>query len=89
MKNNVDILKELKKKKKKQFVVGFSLESDDLRASTLKKMKEKGCDMMVGNYTDSIGSEDTAGVILSSSREEEFSCSKDELAWKIIKKIKS
>jgi phosphopantothenoylcysteine decarboxylase/phosphopantothenate--cysteine ligase len=89
LKNNIDILKELKKKKKKQFIVGFSLESDDLRASTLKKMKEKGCDMMVGNYPDSIGSENTSGVILSSSGEEKFNCSKDELAWKIIKKIKS
>ncbi|MBN1695157.1 bifunctional phosphopantothenoylcysteine decarboxylase/phosphopantothenate--cysteine ligase CoaBC [candidate division WOR-3 bacterium] len=89
LKRNVDILTELKKKKKKQFVVGFSLESENLKASTLKKMKEKGCDLMVGNFPDSIGSNNTSGIIISNSGEEEFSCSKDELAWKIIKKIKS
>lgn len=89
LKSNVDILSELKKKKKKQFVVGFSLESENLKASTLKKMKEKGCDLMVGNYTDSIGSENITGIIVSDSGEEEFDCSKDELAWKIINKIKS
>jgi phosphopantothenoylcysteine decarboxylase/phosphopantothenate--cysteine ligase len=89
LKRNIDILAELKKKKKKQFVIGFSLESENLKASTLKKMKEKGCDLMVGNRPDSIGSENTAGIIVSPSGEEDFSCSKDELAWKIIKKIKS
>jgi len=87
--NNIDILKELKKKKKNQFIVGFSLESEKLKTSTVKKMKEKGCDLMVGNYPDSIGSDKTAGIIVSTSSEEEFKCSKDELAWKIIKKIKS
>jgi phosphopantothenoylcysteine decarboxylase/phosphopantothenate--cysteine ligase len=89
LKNNIDILGELNKKKKNQFVVGFSLESDDLKVSTLKKMSEKGCDIMVGNYPDSIGSENTAGVIVSISGEDKFECSKDELAWKIIQKIKS
>lgn len=89
LKNNIDILAELKKKKKNQFIVGFSLESDDLKASTLKKMREKGCDMMVGNYPDSIGSENTAGIIVSTFGEDKFECSKDELAWKIIQKIKS
>ncbi len=86
---NIDILKELKKKKKNQFIVGFSLETDNLREATIKKMKEKGCDLMVGNYPDSIGSEDSSGVIISSSGEEEFNCSKDKLSWKIIRKIKS
>jgi len=86
---NIDILKELKKKKKNQFIVGFSLESEKLKTSTVKKMKEKGCDLMVGNYPDSIGSDKTAGIIVSISGEEEFKCSKDELAWKIIEKIKS
>ena len=88
LKNNIDILAELKKKKKKQFIVGFALESEDLEVSALKKMKEKRCDLMVGNYPDSIGSENTSGVIISSSGEEKFSCTKDELAWKIINKIK-
>lgn len=89
LKRNVDILKSLKKNKKNQFMVGFSLESKDLASLTLKKMKEKGCDLMVGNYPDSIGSDISSGVIVSDSNQEEFKCSKDELAWKIIKKIKS
>jgi phosphopantothenoylcysteine decarboxylase/phosphopantothenate--cysteine ligase len=70
LKGNIDILAEVKKKKKKQFVVGFSLESENLKTLTLKKMKEKGCDLMIGNYPDSIGSENTAGVIVSTSGEE-------------------
>jgi len=89
LKNNIDILTELKKKKKKQFIVGFSLESENLEASALKKMKEKGCDLMIGNGPDCIGSENTSGVIISASGKENFSCTKDELAWKLINKIKS
>jgi phosphopantothenoylcysteine decarboxylase / phosphopantothenate---cysteine ligase len=89
LKNNIDILAELRKKKKKQFIVGFALESENLEASASEKMKKKGCDLMVGNYPDSISSENTSGVIISASGEEEFSGTKDELAWKIINKIKS
>ncbi len=89
LKSNIDILKEIKKAKKKQFIVGFSLESENLKTLTLKKMKEKGCDLMIGNYPDSIGSENISGIILSPAGEEEFNCSKDELAWKIVNKIKS
>lgn len=89
LKNNIDILSELKKRKKKQFVVGFSLESENLKTSTKKKMKEKGCDLMIGNSPESIGSENISGVIISTSGEEDFNCSKDELAWKVINKIKS
>ncbi|MEO0292660.1 MAG: bifunctional phosphopantothenoylcysteine decarboxylase/phosphopantothenate--cysteine ligase CoaBC [candidate division WOR-3 bacterium] len=88
LKSNIDILKELKKRKKHQFIVGFSLEKENLRASTLEKMKEKGCDIMVGNFVSSIGSEESAGIIISKKGEEEFNCSKEELAWKIIQKIK-
>jgi phosphopantothenoylcysteine decarboxylase/phosphopantothenate--cysteine ligase len=89
LEENIDILKKLKKNKKKQFIVGFSLETDDLEVSTTKKMKDKGCDLMVGNYPDSIGSDNSSGVIMSPSGKEEFKCSKDELAWKIIEKVKS
>jgi phosphopantothenoylcysteine decarboxylase/phosphopantothenate--cysteine ligase len=89
LKENIDILKKLKKNKKNQFIVGFSLETDDLEISTIKKMKDKGCDLMVGNYPDSIGSDNSSGIIVSASGKEEFRCSKDELAWKIIEKIKS
>ncbi len=87
LEKNIDILTELKKKKKKQFIVGFSLESKNLEASTSEKMKEKGCELMIGNYPDSIGSEDTRGIIISASGKEKFSCTKDELAWKIVEKI--
>jgi len=89
LKRNIDILKELKSNKSNQFIVGFSLESDDLKVSTIKKMKNKGCDLMVGNYPDSIGSDMSSGIIVKDSDQEEFKCSKDELAWKIIEKIKS
>lgn len=88
LKRNIDILEELKNKKEHQFVIGFSLETENLKNSTLEKMKEKKCDIMVGNYPESIGRDTTSGVIVTASEEQDFECTKDELAWRIIKLIK-
>ena len=38
---NIDILKELGKKKRKQKLIGFALETRDLIKNALKKLKEK------------------------------------------------
>ncbi len=86
---NIDILEDLKNRKENQFIIGFSIETENLLTSAREKMKEKGCDLMVANEVDAIGSNLTSGIIISPSEEEDFECSKDELAWKIIKKIKS
>lgn len=57
LKPTVDILSELKKlKKKKQFVVGFALETENKLTNAQKKLKEKNLDMIVVNSpTDNTG----------------------------------
>lgn len=50
LKPTVDILKEAgKKKKKKQILVGFALETENEKENALKKLKEKNLDMIVLN----------------------------------------
>jgi phosphopantothenoylcysteine decarboxylase / phosphopantothenate---cysteine ligase len=46
---NPDILRLLGQKKKKQFLVGFAAETDDLLNNAYKKVKEKNLDMIVAN----------------------------------------
>jgi phosphopantothenoylcysteine decarboxylase/phosphopantothenate--cysteine ligase len=46
---NIDILKEIGRRKKDQFLVGFAAETHDLDSNARKKIKEKNLDMIVGN----------------------------------------
>lgn len=46
---NPDILKELGKRKKEQFIVGFAAETDNLIANAQKKLISKNIDMIVAN----------------------------------------
>ena len=46
---NIDILKEIGRRKKDQFLVGFAAETHDLDSNARKKMEEKNLDMIVGN----------------------------------------
>lgn len=47
---NTDILKDLGKlKTRKQFLCGFSMETTDLINGSMKKLKEKNCDMIIAN----------------------------------------
>lgn len=89
LKENIDILADLKSKKGSQFVIGFALETEDLLDSAKKKMKDKGVDLMVANRESAIGDDYTSGFLISRYEEEPFQCSKDELSWKIIKRIRS
>jgi len=69
---NPDILKSLTSRKEKQFVVGFSLESDGNVSRAQKKMADKRCDLMVLNtVADALGGDDTSIVILGKSGEPE------------------
>lgn len=62
---NQDIAAELAKKKKKQFLVCFSLETGDGEKRAAEKMRKKGCDMIVLNSVDSsLGKETTSVSIL-------------------------
>ncbi len=53
---NTDILKEAGKIKKKQFLVGFAAETDDLEKNALLKMEKKNLDMIVANLVGGIDS---------------------------------
>jgi phosphopantothenoylcysteine decarboxylase/phosphopantothenate--cysteine ligase len=44
-----DILKTLGKRKKKQFIVGFAAETENLKSNALKKLREKNLDLIVAN----------------------------------------
>jgi phosphopantothenoylcysteine synthetase/decarboxylase len=58
LKPTTDILKWAgKNKKKKQFVVGFALEDNNVRERAEKKLKEKKLDMIVANTCSAIGAD--------------------------------
>lgn len=48
---NPDILKALRKIKKKQFIVGFALQSENMVKLAVSKLKSKGLDIIVANKT--------------------------------------
>lgn len=65
---NPDILAKLcMHKKKGQVIVGFALESTDLEQRAQRKLKEKGCDWIVGNNPSAIGSARSRAIMLQKS----------------------
>lgn len=86
---NPDILKTMAAKKQPgQFVVGFSLESQNLLQNSLKKMTEKNLDMIVANAPQAIGAEVSEITILTSNGERSlFTARKSELAGRIVDHI--
>ncbi len=53
LQKNMDILKELGKKKKSQVLVGFAAETQDLKKNAEKKLKAKNLDIIAGNLVGS------------------------------------
>jgi phosphopantothenoylcysteine decarboxylase / phosphopantothenate---cysteine ligase len=49
---NPDILKEVGRRKKNQFLVGFAAETEDLEQNAGKKLAEKNLELIVGNLVD-------------------------------------
>ncbi|MDA2933051.1 bifunctional phosphopantothenoylcysteine decarboxylase/phosphopantothenate--cysteine ligase CoaBC [Acidobacteria bacterium AH-259-D05] len=56
LEKTTDILKTLRERKKEQFLVGFAAQSGEVRENALRKLREKGLDLIVGN---DISQEDT------------------------------
>ncbi|MFH1429422.1 MAG: phosphopantothenoylcysteine decarboxylase [Candidatus Margulisiibacteriota bacterium] len=80
-----DILAELGKKKQKQYLVGFCLESDHLLAEAQRKLKAKNLDMIIANGVETIGSEQSRAVILTKDQQIDLpKMSKEELAETIL-----
>ena len=70
---NPDILEELGKKKKHQFLVGFALESENLLEYGKEKLQRKNLDMLIANPIKSMGSKDHEGLLITPEGVEEFS----------------
>uniref|UniRef100_A0A7C4YF68 Coenzyme A biosynthesis bifunctional protein CoaBC n=1 Tax=candidate division WOR-3 bacterium TaxID=2052148 RepID=A0A7C4YF68_UNCW3 len=84
----IDILKEISKLSKKPFIVGFCVEDEEnIVEEGVRKMKEKGCNIMVANTIETIGSEKTKGYILLDKNENYFEMTKEELAWHLTSLI--
>lgn len=85
-----DILKEISPlKREDQIFVGFALESVDLEKYAKEKMEKKKVDIIVANYTNSMGSETISGFILDrNGNKDEFSnLRKEEFAHILLKKV--
>ena len=71
LEKNVDILESIKnmKFKKKPMIVGFALETEDLKKNALLNLKEKNLDLIIANSIENLGSEEKEVVILDGKRE--------------------
>jgi phosphopantothenoylcysteine decarboxylase/phosphopantothenate--cysteine ligase len=92
---SVDILKEMGKRKKKQIMVGFSLETEDEIKNSKRKLKEKNLDLIVVNNPNVPGAGfevDTNQVIIidKTGRTEKLPLlPKKEVAEKVLDRVSS
>ncbi len=73
---NPDILAEVGRHKRQQYVVGFAAETQDLLAYADAKLKTKGADMLVANDVSrsdiGFSSDDNQVVVLTASHEPQY-----------------
>ncbi len=67
LKKTQDILKLVRKKNKKLFIVGFSLETDNLVERAKAKLKEKRLDLIIANSVSSLGGLKTQVTLIDRS----------------------
>ena len=86
---NTDILLEMSRKKKKQLLVGFAAETNDIRENALKKLKKKNLDIIVANNASVMGSDENVIEIIKKDRTSVkiSQKSKIELAYDILSEI--
>ena len=72
LEKNPDILEELGKRKKKQLLVGFALESENLIDNAKEKLKRKNLDMIVANPVEVMGAGHHRGYLITKEAVEEF-----------------
>ena len=88
-----DILRQISGGTSKPLLVGFAAETDDLRAHALQKLRDKGLDLIVGNYVNregsGFGSDTNAVTILdrNGAVEDLPLMSKAEVAEIIVEKV--
>ena len=84
----VDILKELGKIKTHQFLVGFCLESENLKSEAQRKLLDKKLDMIIANGTETLGSDQSRSIIITKHKEIELPLLRKEVvAEKILSEI--
>lgn len=92
---NPDILEELGKRKKKQFLVGFAAETADLLTSARSKLEQKNLDIIVANNVmqEGAGFEKETNIVQLLYRDgavEEFPLmSKAELSHEILDRVRA
>lgn len=86
---NPDILFEMGKKKKNQFLVGFAAETNDIKENALKKLEKKNLDIIVANNADVMGkNQNTVELIKKDKSSIEFNQkNKMELAYDILNEV--
>jgi phosphopantothenoylcysteine decarboxylase/phosphopantothenate--cysteine ligase len=83
-----DILAEMGRRKSRQVLIGFALESDHGHANALRKLKAKNCDAIVLNAPTAIGSDRNditlmgpAGEVLASLSAQKTQLAEDLMDW--------
>jgi len=91
LKRTPDILKTVGEGKREgQIVVGFAAETENLRENALKKINRKNLDLIVANSVREgvFGSDRNSVVLINrNGMEREFSGSKEEVAFEILKEV--
>ena len=84
-----DILSGLADKKQNQLVVGFALETENLKENALAKLKAKKLDLIIANLPEAVGSETNKAVLISKdgAADDLPSMTKIELADLILDKV--
>lgn len=87
---NPDILYEMGKLKKDQFLVGFAAETENIVENALGKLKRKNLDMIVANNADNMQKKTNEILIIKSQEDmkEIPEKEKSQLAYDILKEIK-
>jgi phosphopantothenoylcysteine decarboxylase/phosphopantothenate--cysteine ligase len=85
---NIDILFELGRLKKKQVLVGFAAESEDIFKNALAKLKKKNLDMIIANDLSNFSAKDGKVWIVSKNKTVELERKpKAKLAYDIVQTI--
>ncbi len=89
LEKNEDILSYFGSQKKNQYLVGFCLETNDLKENAQKKLKNKNLDLIVANSAEAIGADEASVLILDKQDNIEEYCNLDKsvIAEKILERI--
>jgi len=87
----VDILAELGRRKQRQLLVGFAVETHDLEGYAQEKLRRKRLDLIVANEVSAFDAETNAVTILGAdgTRESLPPMLKRDLAAAIIERVRS